>query len=115
MDPISECNCSFTALPNEEDETLSGAASPLGFMEGSKVRRRAESMSNAIQAPKSVPNTPQTAHSVYTTLFSTPQGRDVLDDPGKATFYNPAPADGVSSVPRRRGGEVLLPTWYLAP
>ena len=32
-----------------------------GVVEGSKVRRRAKSVSNAIRAPKSVPNTPQTA------------------------------------------------------
>ena len=32
-----------------------------GVVEGSKVRRRAKSVSNAIRAPKSVPNTPQSA------------------------------------------------------
>ena len=53
-----------------------------GVVEGSKVRRRAKSVSNAIRAPKSVPNTPQS-------VFSTPRGRDVLLYPDRATFYNP--------------------------
>ena len=58
-------------------------------MEGSKVRRRAKSVSNAIRAPKSAHTLPKAPQSV----FSTPRGRDVLLYPDKATFYNPACGD----------------------
>ena len=53
---------------------------PRGVVEGSKVRRRAKSVSNAIRAPKSAHTLPKAPQSV----FSTPRGRDVLlQDPGE--------------------------------
>ena len=60
-----------------------------GVVEGSKVRRRAKSVSNAVREPR-------TAHTLLKapqSAFSTPRGRDVLLYPDRATFYNPDPAD----------------------
>ena len=70
-----------------------------GVVEGSKVRRRAKSVSDAIKAPKSVPNKPQNA-------FSTPRGRDVLLYPDRATFYNPVELGG-SIIPSME----VRPSW----
>ena len=53
-----------------------------GVVEGSKGRRRAKSVSNAIRAPRSAHTLPKAPQGV----FSTPRGRDVLLYPDRAGY-----------------------------